>query len=546
MIFEQAALLCSRTEREKKGSTVIFRKTGKTNHRGTATQRKPEKREYSKSPLGFLRVAVSLWFVLFNSSPSSANAQDIPSPPREFRGVWVASVANIDWPSKKGLSPKEQQSEFRAILDKCKELGLNAVILQVRPMCDALYASKLEPWSEFLTGATGKAPDPNYDPLEFAVKEAHQRGLELHAWFNPYRARSPAATSPLPDDHLVKKRPDLAKPYGKHYWLNPTHPDVQDHTLAVFLDVVKRYDVDGIHIDDYFYPYKERDADEKIIPFPDDDTWEKYQKDRGKLARDDWRRDAVNRFVERMYVETKKLKPWVKVGISPFGIWRPGHPPGIEGLDQYAELYADAKLWFNKGWVDYFTPQLYWPIAQEKQSFPKLLGWWAGENSKVRHLWPGNIPSRVSSKAKGWSAGEIVEQIKTTRAQKGATGNIHFSMKTLMKNTSGVADELKKVYAIPALVPASPWLSKDKPATPRAEWKDADGKSILQLRAGEGIRLFVVRTRTDDKWNIAIQPAKSDGTASLLFQQRPQRVVITAIDRFGNESSIVEPEKSNP
>src|SRR5438445_2574518 len=394
-----------------------------------------------------------------------------PSPPREFRGVWVATVSNIDWPSKKGLSTKEQQAELRAIFNKCVELKLNAVILQVRPMCDALYASKLEPWSEYLTGTLGKAPNPGYDPLELAVKEAHARGLELHAWFNPYRARHPSATSPIPDDHLIKRRPDLAKPYGKHHWLNPTHEDVQNHSMSVVLDVVRRYDVDGVHMDDYFYPYKEKDADGKIIPFPDDDTWKAYQMSaRRQLSRDDWRRDAVNRFVQRFYREVKELKPWVKVGISPFGIWRPGNPPGIAGFDQYAELYADAKLWLNEGWVDYFTPQLYWPIKQEKQSYPKLLAWWAGENTKNRHLWPGNAAYRAAAKAKGWTVQELADQVRATRDQKGATGNIHFSMKPILRNAGGLADVLQSVYTEPALIPAVTWIKSAPPAKPHAEW----------------------------------------------------------------------------
>ena len=320
----------------------------------------------------------------------SCVAADAPPPlAREFRGVWVATVSNIDWPSKPGLPAADQKAELVAILDKAVELRLNAVVFQVRPMADALYESKLEPWSEFLTGESGK--NPGYDPLAFAVTEAHARGLELHAWFNPYRARHPSGKSPPTSDHITKRRPDLAKPYGTHHWMNPTHPEVMDHSLAVILDVVKRYDVDGVHIDDYFYPYKEKDAAGAIIPFPDDDTWAKYT---GKLTRDDWRRDAVNTFVARMYKDVKAAKAWVKVGNSPFGIWRPGHPTGIAGLDQYQELYADAKLWFNEGWVDYFSPQLYWPIAQEKQSFPKLLGWWVGENTHKRHLWPGLYTSR--------------------------------------------------------------------------------------------------------------------------------------------------------
>src|SRR5689334_2619157 len=404
-----------------------------------------------------------LFGVLFVSGVAlwPALAADPAAPPavaREFRGVWVATVGNIDWPSRRGLPTDQQQAELIAILDKAAELKLNGIVLQVRPMADALYASDLEPWSAFLTGTLGKAPDPYYDPLDFAVREAHARGLELHAWFNPYRALVPGVNSPVPANHVVKSRPDLAKTYGKYHWLNPTHPEVQDLSIRVFLDVVRRYDVDGIHMDDYFYPYPEGGA-----PFPDDDTWAEYKRSGGTLSRDDWRRDAVNRFVERLYRETKDLKPWVKVGISPFGIWQPDHPPGIRGFNQYASLYADAKLWLNKGWVDYFTPQLYWPIEKKEQSYPRLLAWWAGENTQHRHLWPGLFTSRYGS-------AETVNQIKVTRRQPGATGHIHFSMKAIMHNRDGITDALKDLYATPALVPASPWLGDEAPAAPRLEW----------------------------------------------------------------------------
>jgi uncharacterized lipoprotein YddW (UPF0748 family) len=376
-----------------------------------------------------------------------ALASPLPAADPEFRGVWVATVANIDWPSKPGLPAAEQKRELIALLDRCKELNLNAVVLQVRPMCDALYESKLEPWSSYLTGEQGK--HPGYDPLALAVAESHKRGLELHAWLNPYRAWHPSAKGDPADNHLVKTRPDLAKKYGKHHWLNPTHKEVQDHSLAVMLDVVKRYDVDGIHMDDYFYPYSEKDAEEKEIPFPDDDTWAAYQKSGGKLARDDWRRDAVNQFVKRLYEETHKAKPWVKVGISPFGIWRPGNPPGIKGFDQYAKLYADAKLWLNEGWVDYWTPQLYWATDKAEQSYPKLLDWWVKENTKGRHVWVGNGAYRHPPE-------EITKQVELTR-KAGAGGNVFFSYKSL---TGAKADALKKLYPTPAPIPETPWLGK--------------------------------------------------------------------------------------
>lgn len=463
-----------------------------------------------------------------------------PAVPREMRGVWVATVSNIDWPSRKGLSTKEQQAELIAILNKAVELKLNAVVFQIRPMCDALYESKLEPWSEFLTGKLGQAPKPYYDPLAFAIREAHARGLELHAWFNPYRAKHPSSTTPIPDDHIIKRRPDLAKQYGKHYWLNPTHPDVQKHSLAVILDVVKRYDLDGIHYDDYFYPYKEKDDKGKLIPFPDDDTWDAYVKGGGKLARDDWRRDAVNRMVRDIHVETKKLKPWVKVGISPFGIWRPGNPPGIAGLDQYAELYADAKLWLNEGWCDYFTPQLYWPIAQEKQSYPKLLAWWAGENKKDRQLWIGNYTSRVTGMEKSWPASEIAEQIKVTRNQKGASGNIHFSMKALMKNAGGVADAIRDVYKEPALVPAIPWDGSSAPAAPKSRG-EGSGALVLSIQPGDKtpVRWYVVRSLQDGRWTTQIVPGDK---ARATIAGIPQRWHVTAVNRYGQASEAVKPQ----
>jgi uncharacterized lipoprotein YddW (UPF0748 family) len=242
----------------------------------------------------------------------------------------------------------------------------------------------------------------------------------------------------------------------------------------------------------------------------------------------------VDDFVERLYAGVRKEKKWVKVGISPFGIWRPGNPPGIEGFDQYDKLFADPKKWFREGWVDYLTPQLYWPIAQEKQSYPKLLAWWAEQNGKKRHLWPGNIPSRVSNKEKGWPAREIADQIKATRAQAGATGNIHFSMKPLMHNTAGVSDALLEVYTTPALVPASPWLDDHPPAKPTVTW-DGEKKKLRIAPTGGPVRLFVVRTRTGDKWETTSQAANGDEAVSVTLTVAPDEVRVTAINRIGNE-----------
>jgi uncharacterized lipoprotein YddW (UPF0748 family) len=340
-------------------------------------------------PAALLAACIGLAADAQSVNAQSDQTMPIPSPQREFRGVWVATVDNIDWPSRSGLPVEQQKAELLAILDRCSALNMNAVVFQVRPSCDALYSSKLEPWSEYLTGADGKAPVPFYDPLAFAVEEAHRRGLELHAWFNPYRARHFVAKSQPSPLHVSRSKPHLVRQYGRYLWLDPSMKEAQDHSIAVIRDVVRRYDIDGVHLDDYFYPYKEKDAEGKEISFPDDASYAKYLAGGGRLESDDWRRENVNVFVKRLYDMVKSEKRWVKFGISPFGIWRPGYPPQIQGFDQYAQLYADARKWLVEGWVDYYTPQLYWRIEQKAQSYPVLLQWWVEQNIQKRNMWPG-------------------------------------------------------------------------------------------------------------------------------------------------------------
>ena len=280
-----------------------------------------------------MKNSLTLWFsiLLLTACTGVKNPLPIPEPevaepqtappsvvqyeyeiPREFRAAWVATVANIDWPSKPGLNAAEQQAEALALLDSAVLLNLNAIVLQVRPQCDALYESNLEPWSYFLTGEPGKAPEPYYDPLSFWVKEAHARGLELHAWFNPYRAHHPAGEQNAAS--ITQTDPDMVREIDKgYYWLDPALTTTQDHSYHVVMDVVKRYDIDGVHFDDYFYPYSD-------IEFPDLELWESYIQSGGTLSRNDWRREQVNQFIQRVYAGIKDVKPWVKFGISPFGI----------------------------------------------------------------------------------------------------------------------------------------------------------------------------------------------------------------------------------
>jgi uncharacterized lipoprotein YddW (UPF0748 family) len=492
------------------------------------------------------------WYLLLLAAcapqqPASNPSPDSPSAVRrELRGVWVASVSNIDWPSRPGLPVAQQQAELLAMLDRAQALKLNMVILQVRPAADALYASELEPWSEYLTGEQGRAPEPFYDPLAFAVTEAHRRGLELHAWFNPYRARHPSAKGANAASHISAARPELVKRYGGFLWMDPGEPEVQDRTVQVMLDVTRRYDVDGIHIDDYFYPYPERDSAGEVIDFPDEPSWQRYVASGGRLSRDDWRRQNVDRLVERLYREIKQEKPWVKFGISPFGIWRPGYPEQITTrFDQFGQIYADARKWWREGWMDYFAPQLYWPIAQTPQSYPVLLRWWAEENARGRHLWPGNFTNRVAyGDLPFWPAEEILGQVYVTRGHPGATGNIHFSMRVLMQDPDSLSTLLAtQAYRDPALIPASPWLWPGAPGRPRVEVRrDASGTAVLALEPGGGVQptWWVVRTRRGGTWTAEVVPGWRRELP--LGDAGAEEVVVSAVDRVGNEGPPVRVE----
>lgn len=467
-----------------------------------------------------------------------AGAAEPPPVPREFRAAWIATVANIDWPSRPGLPPDQQRAELVTLLDRARATGLNAVILQIRPSADALYDSPLEPWSEFLTGTMGKAPDPPYDPLAFAIDEAHARGLELHVWFNPYRVRHTDAAGPAAATHASLAMPDAVRRYGKFLWFDPGEPLAADRFIDVVLDVVARYDIDGVHIDDYFYPYPVKEGDREV-PFPDEESHARAVAAGGLADRAAWRRDNVDRLVERMWREVKKLKPHVLVGVSPFGIWRPGHPPGIKGLDQVAALNADPKKWLHEGWLDYLAPQLYWRIDAPEQGFEKLLGWWAGENEKHRGLWPGLYTSRVRRDSAApvtkavWEADEILRQVQATRAHGGADGAIHFSMKALADDFDGVATKLAEgPYAEPAVVPAVRPPHGPLPAAPVVT-RDAAGVAFaLPPSESRAAWLWVVKSRSGDDWQTKVLPG---GTARIDLANTVDEVAVSAVVRDGRE-----------
>jgi len=460
-----------------------------------------------------------------------------PPAPREFRAAWVASVANIDWPSAPGLPEVQWRAEIDAIVERAAALGLNALVLQVRPAADALYRSSLEPASEYVSGTQGVAHDA--DPLALWLTAAHRRGIELHAWFNPFRARHPSARSPLAAGHIAVRQPGWARPYGDAIWLDPGEPGAVAHTLAVIEDVVRRYDIDGVHIDDYFYPYPVKAADGSELAFPDDAS---YARSGSKLSRDDWRRDNVDRFVQSLYQRVHAIEPGLKVGISPFALpRRERRPAGIEGFDPHAKLYADAEHWLQQGWLDYVSPQLYWPMAQRAQAFDVLLDHWAATNTQRRHLWPGLFTSRVALAPNPWPADEIERQLAHLRAQGAqAGGHLHFSMRALMDDRGGLASRLLAARPALALVPASPWLGAAVPPPPRIDLRP-DGVAVQTPESGA--RWLVVWQRRGGVWRMSTHR----GTEAITVQRREandaQGALLEAVVASSLGTSGVESER---
>jgi uncharacterized lipoprotein YddW (UPF0748 family) len=464
----------------------------------------------------------------------------VPAINREFRGLWVATVGNIDWPSASSLSVAAQQAELIAILNLAQSTGLNAVVLQVRAAGDALYPSALEPWARSLTGTQGV--DPTWDPLSFAVREAHARGLELHAWFNPFRAANLSDTLRLAPLHFAQRRPELTRRYCTQLWFDPGEDPVQEQALAVIRDVVTRYDVDAVHLDDFFYPYP--DSRCPSLDFPDSTTYRRYQTGGGTLARADWRRANVNRFVERLYTEVHQQRSHVRVGISPFGIWRPGNPAGIVGLDAYGSIYADSRFWLQQGWVDYFAPQLYWSIASTGQNFSALLGWWEQQNTRQRHLWPGLASYRVADgSASAYTATEIAQQIGLSRQRTTSSiGTLLYNTTSVRLNRDGLAALLSTTTnTVPALPPASPWLDGTSPSAPQVAVTTT--ASVLQLQitdAGiEPLAWWLVRWRSGTTWFQRVLPAAERRVDVPLRSPTADTdaIVVNAIDRVGNASA---------
>lgn len=386
-------------------------------------------------------------------------------PKYEFRGVWVATVENIDFPSSKNLSTQQQKDEFIKLLDMHKRNGMNAVVVQIRPVADAFYPSQYEPWSEYLTGKQGQPPSPYYDPLEFMITETHKRGMEFHAWMNPYRAEFRVGKSSISPTHITRLHPEWFITYGSTKYFDPGNKDAQNFVVDVVRDVVNRYDIDAIHFDDYFYPYKIAGKE-----FNDAASYRKYG---NGMSLDDWRRSNVDSIILHLSNAIKEENPYCQFGISPFGVWRniDKDPEGSNtkaGVTNYDDLYADILLWLKMKWIDYVVPQLYWEINQKVVGFKVLTDWWA-RHAYGRQLYIGQgIYRALESRSVAWKNKlELPEQIQFLRKYPQIQGSVYFSSKTFASNPNGWSDSLRNnYYKYPAIPPPMPWIDSAKPAAP--------------------------------------------------------------------------------
>ena len=487
-----------------------------------------------------------------------------PAVPREFRAAWATPIWDRgikDWPTRDDMSPADQRAELRAMLDGATAAGLNAVILHVRLAGDALYPTTYAPWSVYLTGRSGVGPVPAYDPLAFAVAEAHARGLQLHAWFNPFRAMLPNLKGKAALSHVTRRHPEWIRKYGTQTWIDPGDPAARKHVLETILDVVRRYDVDGVHLDDYFYPYREshtstrrvrghRYRETVEIPFPDDKTWRKYGWGRFE-DRASWRRDNINDFIESLYKNVKAIKPAMLVGISPFGIWRPGNPPGITGLDAYSEIYADSRRWLREGWLDYVVPQIYWPVDGAQDRFRLLDDWWRSQNPMHRHIWPGLYTAKVFGGSDRWAMSEVPGQVAELRTARDGTndadGHVHFRMGAFFADDNRVAMMMSDVYRERAIVPAFPWLGARAPASPSVSMIGDGGSTSFTVAPGDSVRVrwWLIQTRgPDGKWVTSLRPiGEGKLAAGALGTNDPDEIAVTAISATGvaSEPTIVTP-----
>ncbi len=497
--------------------------------------------------------------MLFGLSSCTALYQaKAPHQKVEFRGVWIATVANIDWP-KNGNDPIEkQQQDFIDILDFYAQINFNTAIVQIRTSGDALYPTDLAPWSRYLTGEEGKGPEvEGYDPLEWMINETHKRGMEFHAWFNPYRATMTLDTTKLSPEHPFYVHRDWMIPYGTKYYYNPGLPEVKEHLLEIINEVVENYDIDAVHFDDYFYPYKIMNTN-----FDDLETFEKYADEEQSL--DDWRRSNVNTLIRDIHHNINERKPWVQFGISPFGVWRNAHvdPAGSNtraGQTNYDDLYADPMTWMREGWIDYLIPQIYWSMEFPAAGHRTLVQWWSENSHKNTNLYIGNGPYKIKNdKDKAWDKRtEIPRQISLTRNTDEILGNTYFSAKSLINHEKDVVKLIeKKYYKYPSLTPPLPNTQPSVLSSPEiAELTDQGSfvKMYFKNADLENIRHAMVYGNAKNS-DFSLEAPENllkrcwanqeeDGTISIIMYSqildKIKHIAITFVDQNGHEGSPI-------
>lgn len=466
---------------------------------------------------------------------------------REFRGAWIQCVNG----QFIGMTTTQMQDTLTYQLDKLKEYGVNAIIFQVRPECDALYKSSLEPWSRFLTGEQGKAPSPYWDPLAWMVEQCHKRGMELHAWINPFRAKT-KTTNDLAQNHVALQHPDRVFAYDGQLILNPAIAENREYICKVVEDIVSHYDIDGLHIDDYFYPYP---AQGQTIP----DDKEFKASNNGIKDKGDWRRDNVNVFIKQLYETIHSTKPWVKFGVSPFGIYRnkksaPEIGSQTNGLQNYDDLYADVLMWVNNGWVDYCVPQLYWEIGHRAADYETLIKWWNKYASK-RHLYIGEDVMRTvkAPDLSNRSISQMPAKRKLHDEMQNVNGTVLWYAKAAVDNVGNYGTLLKSVYwKYPALTPTMPFIDNKAPKSVKGMTVlDMDGDQVLFWKAPKGkgwkneaVRYVVYKFDKGEKINLN-DASKIIKITTDEFYKIPQTslnskqgayYVVTALDRMNNES----------
>jgi len=412
------------------------------------------------------RMLVAVLLATLFTLPLFGQRTDLPPPKRELRGAWVATVANIDFPKRGTPNGIAQKEQWKKLIERLKKTGFNAVFVQIRPAGDALYESDIAPWSAFLTGKQGQAPVPYYDPLEFMIEFTHRCGMEFHAWMNPYRATFNLDTTSLSRNHVFNEHRDWVLRYGNKFYLDPGIPEVQRHLNSVVQEVLEKYDVDGIHFDDYFYPYRIQGQE-----FPDTASFAQYGQTFGSV--EDWRRDNIDRLIETLFQTIKVTKPHVAFGISPFGVWRnrSDDPMGSRtraGQRSYDDLYADVLKWLKNGWIDYVVPQLYWHIGFPAADHAELFNWWQA-HSYDQKLYIGYAAYKVGDNPDpAWQEGsQIPEQLRLNRRAADVEGGIFFSTKSVLNNPLGLADSLaREFWRYPALVPTLTEEGVPRPSPP--------------------------------------------------------------------------------